>query len=245
MLAALLLAMSAQATPSQCDAVAGNLVHNCGFESDTLVWTRGGQLVNMNADGVRVQSGGGAWTFANRDRFGRPDIYPDQGPGYLSQTLATRPGALYELSFWLLNNGVDDPVQFPAPFSYNGFSVDWDGATVFEQVDVNVPRGTNRYQHYTLQLTASAGSTALRMGGFHNMAANVLDDVVVVELAPPPGTPVPAPGSLTLAALSAGLLGAATRRRPSATPGGDEVQARPRRRTSAAAEVRFSTPSFS
>lgn len=230
-LVATLVCSAAWASPSACDATAGNLVLNCGFESNVPAWASSGQLVNMGPDGVRIHSGGGAWAFGNRNNFGRPDIYPNQGFGYLSQTLATQAGGVYEVSFWLLSAGTGPASSFPPPFSYNEFTVDWDGAQVFDLVNFNPYfSGTTNYLRYAVQVTAASASTVLRIGGFHNISAYVVDDLAVVELQPPPSHGVPEPTPLALATLSLGLLAALRQaRRPG--PGRitrQPLQARPR-----------------
>ena len=61
------LAASAQA----CTSVAGNLVQNCGFESNAPAWTSSVAIGGFfGPDGVRVHAGGGAWAVADLDGKG-------------------------------------------------------------------------------------------------------------------------------------------------------------------------------
>ena len=61
------LAASAQA----CTSVAGNLVQNCGFETNAPAWTPSVPIGGFfGPDGVRVHAGGGARAFADLDGLG-------------------------------------------------------------------------------------------------------------------------------------------------------------------------------
>ena len=179
-------AAAAHAAPSECDAVAGNLVVNCGFETGTFAgWIRTGQQDNtsVTSAAVNVHSG----NFAAR--FGQVG-----GLGFITQNLVTVPGESYDLSFWLKNDG-GSPNEFRA--SFNGVPlVDLTNQSVFP------------YTHFTFTgLTATGASTALQFGFRQDPSFFDFDDVSVIGAI----AQVPEPGSLALIALA--LAGLSTWRR--------------------------------
>jgi len=90
------LAMSPFArAASVCDAISGNLVSNCGFESDpggTNVPT-GWSLTNGPFAHTSGPENSGTWSYF-LDQARRPD------PLVLSQSIVTTPGDRYRVSFW-------------------------------------------------------------------------------------------------------------------------------------------------
>ena len=85
--------------PSACDAVVGNLVTNCGFET--------GDLTGWNVSGFGTGSIGvfpGPHTGAFAASLGSVG-----GLGCISQTLATTPGQIYTLSFFFTNDSGGGP----------------------------------------------------------------------------------------------------------------------------------------
>src|SRR5712692_8865885 len=79
----------AAAPVSQCDAVSGNLVANCGFETgDFTNWTLSGDLSFTGVDVAPAHSG----------TFGA-FLGPITDLGFAAQTLVTTPGQYYDLTF--------------------------------------------------------------------------------------------------------------------------------------------------
>jgi fibronectin type 3 domain-containing protein len=149
-----------------------NLVTNGGFETgDFTGWT--------------PPDPNNVWAFV--DYLGMSgEILPHSGSfeadfatsgslGYLSQTLATTPGASYLISFWV-NNSLGDP---------NEFLVSWHGANVFGPMSLPTVGWTN----IQLQVTATGTSTVLQFGFEDDYNLLGLDDVSVglsASLTPPP-----------------------------------------------------------
>lgn len=195
------LAGSAFAGPSACDAVVGNLIVDCGFENNQQKsWTSSGSHFGLQGDGVRVHSGGGSWDFGGK--LGFPSgIYPDQGRGYLSQTVATVVGASYSIDFWLLSSEQFDPSPHSGVFLLNEFNVGWGGTQLFDLIDFNPFLGPDNFVHYAISVTATSTSTELKIGGFHNISAYVVDDLVVRMVDMPAAVPEPSSTALVGGAL--------------------------------------------
>jgi len=173
---------SIKADASLCEAVTGNLVQNCGFESGAFgPWTNFG---NTNISGVAI---GGPSTHSGEHGayFG-----PINTLGFLTQTIATTPGGRYSLSFYLANGG-GPPNQFQV--SFNGV-----------QLSSQLNSAAFPYTLFTFDnLVVDSASVQLQFAFSQNPAHLFLDDVVVIRdlnLAP-----VPEPMSMVL--LSSGLVG--------------------------------------
>lgn len=134
---------------------ATELVVNGGFETgDFTGWTDDGSS-SVGTDSTAVHSG----TYGvENGSVG--------SLGYLSQTLATTPGATYLLSFWL--NSPDG--QTP-----NEFQVSWNGTVLFDETNLPALGWTNMQ----FVVTATSASTVLQFGFQDDPAYLGLDDVSV------------------------------------------------------------------
>jgi len=101
---------------SLCDADAGNLIQNCGFETGSMSpWTVAGtpdlayNLVQINL----IHSGTYAFEFAN---------FASEGLAGPSQGISDVSGATYNFSFWLLSNDATD----------QQIQVFWNGTSLLE-----------------------------------------------------------------------------------------------------------------
>jgi hypothetical protein len=181
------LAAPSFATPSLCDATAGNLVLNCGFETGTFInWSHTGNTLADQVDAFVIHSGS----------YGA-----DLGPvgavhGFLSQTLATASGAIYDLRFYLESGG-GSPADFTAY---------WNGNPVFSLANT----GSFGYTLEDIPNLVGTGSDVLSFGFRQDPAFYGLDDISVVQTSAGAST-VPEPA--TLALLGSGLVGTALRRR--------------------------------
>lgn len=120
-------------------------------------------------------------------------------PGSLFQDVVTIPGTQYVLSFYL---AVDNS---EGGSGTQTFAASWDGASILFRDDTGF-NGTQGYQLYTFNLTASSALTRLEFFGQNDPAFYYLDDVSLVSSVPEPGTWV-------AAVLSCGALGGFVHRR--------------------------------
>jgi hypothetical protein len=174
--------------PSICDAIAGNLVQNCGFETgDFTDWTQTG---DTSFTGV---TGGG---YANSGTYGAY-LGSVSSNDYLSQTITDSAGTV-TLEFWLENEytGPDD------------FSVMWDGVTVFGPLTNVGPFGYT--EEGPIALT-STGSDTLTFVSLQLPSYWGLDDISVVQST----SVVPEPTSIVLVVTVVGLCFVTFRKRAS------------------------------
>ena len=193
LLAFVATAPAALAQVSDCDAVTGNLVANCGFESfDAAEW-----ILDRNGGDFAVGS--------LHIRSGVAGAYVENETPYttLAQSLQTTPGSTYEVSFYLRNGEAQ---------ATNAFRVLWEGAAV-----TTSNHASPEWARYSFQVQASSELSELTIGmGTGGQGAIALDDVVVVEIdasaAVAPASPVPATPLAFILALAAVICLAALRK---------------------------------
>jgi hypothetical protein len=185
---------------SVCDAISGNLVANCGFESDpggtTLPtgWTLTDGPFGFT-NGASAHSGTWGY-FLNQGRL------PD--PLVLSQSIATTFGHLYEVSFWA-TTGFDS-------FGRDSLDVTFGGVPIYSQV--STPLSSNDFVGHSFILLAVLASTDLVFSARSHSVGISLDDISVTDVT---AAVTPIPATLPLFASGVGALGfAAWRRRQKA-----------------------------
>jgi hypothetical protein len=87
-------------------------------------------------------------------------------PGFLTQTIPTKPGTNYQVSFWLNSDGTT-----PNEFLFN-----WNGQTIFDRVNVSATGGWTNLQFL---VKATAASTVVEFGFRNDNTFFGLDDVLV------------------------------------------------------------------
>jgi hypothetical protein len=171
------------AAPSVCDAIAGNLVVNCGFETGNQNgWTetRASPGTLFGITGIAPASG----LYAHY--FGATAGIDDA----IAQVLVTTPGQAYLVSFMLDTSGL-------APAHFN---VSWNGSTLLDLTNpVDQP-----FTAYSF-VVFGTGSDTLRFASHDQFGFTQLDDVSVVT------TDTPEPASLAI--LATAVAGLAARRR--------------------------------
>jgi len=200
---------TAFAGSSACDAVTGNAVANCGFETGSLAgWTLTGssfelaQTNNYGIDSYDPNSGSYDAFFANQgSTLGTASPTSDLT---LSQTLSLTTGGAYAVSFSLAQ---DTPVSSGYT---NFFSASFDSAVLLSETAAPATgTGNVTYVNYTYDVIA-LGTDTLAFS-FQNDAGDwFLDDVSVTSL----GTaPVPEPATIALFATALLGFGWTARRR--------------------------------
>jgi hypothetical protein len=209
----------ARAGSSLCNAVAGNLIQNCGFEKNTttgdgtlpLGWTVGqwtgsdGVISNINNPGYAndVNSGTQALQIGNDPGESGYPLF--NGAAILSQSFTDKSGDDLTFSFFLLNgeapNNADD--EFQAFFDSTS------GTPLLQILNSSAPQG---YTEYSYEVTAT-GSDSITFTATNGPNYFYLDDVSVVDDGSSTPSPVPEPSSLILAGSGMLALFGAVRRR--------------------------------
>lgn len=175
------------ANASQCDAVAGNLVKNCGFETgDFTDWTT--HLADPSLTSLLVVS-----DLPHSGTFGAAFVNPFSDEfDSIEQSFATTAGTMYAVSFWV---NMD--------FSDGELMADWNGGQIFDGFG---PASSGYLQFSFSELAASSTSSIefLGDGGFITgvgAGASLLDDVAVT-----PGATATAPEPVSSLLLGTGVL---------------------------------------
>jgi len=163
-----------------------NFINNGGFETGNFTgWTQNRNTLDNGVDTSNPHSGTyGAFSG------------PVGSIGYITQSLTTTAGSLYNLNFWLQNEAGTLP---------NHFEVSWNGNVIYSLTNV---QGFVYTQRTFTGLLATGSSTVLQFGFVQNNSYWDFDDVSVEAS----GAGVPDAGS-TLPLLGCALLGVAVLRR--------------------------------
>jgi hypothetical protein len=195
-----------KASDSICDAIANNLVTNCGFETgDFTGWTLTGNDTPFEL--------GFLYGVEGQDPV--DGIFPNSGnyQAYvgdfvdnattLSQTLSTVPGGEYNVSLFLAQDTAPTGLCNAVPCA-NEFDVTLDGNIVEDLTDVPV----QGYTEYTATLDVTDASSILNITLGNDLGQFLLDDVSVIATI---ATPEPSAWMLALGGVFA--MGCAFRRK--------------------------------
>lgn len=177
---------AADATPSICNAVAGNLVQNCGFETGSFSSWNTSPAPSGSLFGVDTTGYSGSYGAYFGATGGRPDG--------IFQNILTAPGHLYDLQFYFNSDGLIPNGAFVGYFD-TSFHV-LGGASDIPQMDWTLEDFT---------FTATTNTTQIRFGGQDQLGYLRVDDFVLRD--------VTVPEPFTLGMFGVGLAGAVAMRR--------------------------------
>ncbi len=179
----------AEAAPSACSSVGGNLIVNCGFETGTRSgWSTspaGSNGVNYGVDAVDAATGSFGVYLAGFS-----------SPATLSQSVATTAGLPYSVTFSIAHPDSNIP-----PYS-NSLLIQFGSSTLLAEYNLAFP-----FEQFTILGYASAASSRLTFSAIDPLSFFSIDDASVVA------APVPEPSTLALAGTALGCALAYTRRR--------------------------------
>jgi hypothetical protein len=177
MMLAVLPAFAQASNPSLCDAVAGNLVVNCGFEiGDFTNWTVTNGTFTFVSANNNIGFVGPTGSANSGDFFAA--LGAVGGNAGVSQTISDNPGQTYTFSFYY---GTDGSVP-------DFFSASWDGAALISQTDDFGNSGqSSPWTQYSFQVVGT-GSDTIDFSARNDPAYDGLDDVVVIASTPEPSS---------------------------------------------------------
>jgi hypothetical protein len=171
-LAVVLFAVRASAIPI------GNIVKNGNFETGGLPpWKTSGNTGGSSAFSASAVNNGafGVDGDAHTGSFAA-FAHPRGSLGYLSQSLQTTQGTVYELSFWLSASSSQAFSAAAAAGQPLTFQIFWNGSLIFQQTTAF----SSTYSHYDFVLpVATSSRTNLKFGFRNNSGEFHLDDVIV------------------------------------------------------------------
>jgi hypothetical protein len=178
---------AAQAAPSYCETVAGNLIRNCGFET--------GDFTNWTAVPAASGSGFGVGPFSNTGNysafFGATGSQWDQ----IYQVFTTITGHTYVIDFAINNDGLTP----------NSAVAGWFDGTFFNYLGGGADLPAYNWAQAEYFFTATTTSSGLVFLAYNTFGFVNIDDVVVRD--------VDAPEPLTLSLVGAGIAGISAARR--------------------------------
>jgi len=178
---------------SSCNAIAANLIANCGFETGGFTgWTLSGNDVPMELNNLYGVEGvdplDGISPNSGSDQAYFTDL--DANATTLSQTIATVPAGEYTVTWFLAQDTV-----VAAPYS-NLFSASFGGVSLVSLTAVPV----EGYTEYSYKVAATSSTSALSFTIGDDLGEVLLDDVSVVQ------TPEPPAWTLLLTGMMASVL---------------------------------------